>query len=132
MNIVLDTSAVIAVLANEPHKRQLVQATKGADLIAPSSLPMEIGNAFSAMFKQKRIGLRQALAAIRAFQRIAIRLSQIDLERELELADRLRVYAYDAYVVGCALRHRCPLLSLDSGLIDAARRAGVQTIEIEP
>ena len=132
MNLVLDTSAVIAVITNESHKKQLVEATTGADLIAPSSLPAEIGNAFSAMFKQKRIGLEQALAAIQAFQEIPLRLSEIDLAGGLELADRFGVYAYDAYVIGCALKHRCPLISLDGGLIDAARRAGAQIVEVEP
>ena len=132
MNLVLDTSVVIAVVTNEPHKEWLVGATVGADLIAPSTLPAEIGNAFSAMFRQKRIVLKQALAAIQAFQRIPIRLSEIDLARGLELADELGVYAYDAYVIGCALRHRCPLISLDGGLIAAARRAGAQIVEAEP
>ncbi len=132
MNLVLDTSVVIAVVTNEPHKTQLVEATMGVDLIAPASLPAEIGNAFSAMFKQGRIGLEQALAAIQAFHGIPIRLSEIDLVRGLELADQLGVYAYDAYVIGCALRHRCPLISLDSGLINAARRAGAQIVEVEP
>lgn len=130
MNVVLDTSVVIAVITNEPHKARLVEATKGADLIAPSSLPAEIGNAFSAMLKRKRIGLEQALAAVRAFQAIPIRLSEIELEMGLELAAQLGVYAYDAYVVGCALRHRCPLVSLDRGLTEAAKRAGAQTIEV--
>jgi predicted nucleic acid-binding protein len=131
MTIVLDTSAVIAVITNETHKERLVEATTSADLIAPSFMPAEIGNAFSAMLKQKRIGLKQALAAIESFQAIPIRLSEIDLANGLELADRLGVYAYDAYVIGCALTHRCPLISLDSGLIDAARRAGAQIVEVE-
>lgn len=132
MNLVIDTSAVIAVITNESHKEKLVEAATGADLIAPSSLPAEVGNAFSAMFRQKRIGLKQALGAIRAYQEIPIRLSEIDPAGALELADQLGVYAYDAYVIACALRHRCPLVSLDSGLIDAARRAGAQIVEVEP
>ncbi|MGH8581195.1 MAG: type II toxin-antitoxin system VapC family toxin [Gammaproteobacteria bacterium] len=131
MNLVLDTSAVIAVITNESHKKRLVEVTTGADLIAPSSVPAEIGNAFSAMFKQKRIGLEQALAAIESFQAIPIRVSEIDLAKGLELADQLGVYAYDAYVIACALRHRCPLISLDNGLNDAARRAGAQIVEVE-
>ena len=132
MNLVLDTSAVIAVIVNESHKEWLIGATSGADLIAPASLPAEIGNAFSAMFKQKRIALKQARAAIQAFQQIPIRLSEIDLASGVELADQLGVYAYDAYVIGCALRHRCPLISLDGALLDAARRAGAQIVEVKP
>lgn len=130
-NFVIDTSAVIAVITEEVHKAELVKLTTGADLIAPSTLPAEIGNAFSAMFKQKRIELKQALAAIRAFQAIPIRLAEIDLRAALELAHQVGVYAYDAYMIACALEHRCPLISLDGRLMDAARRAGARTVEVQ-
>ncbi len=52
MDIVLDTSVIIAVIANEPEKRVLIRLTKGAELIAPQSVHWEIGNAFSAMLKR--------------------------------------------------------------------------------
>jgi hypothetical protein len=55
MDIVVDTSALIAVIANEPEKPTLVELTSGADLIAPGSVHFEIGNAFSAMLRRRRI-----------------------------------------------------------------------------
>jgi len=55
MNIVIDTSALIAVIAEEPERNRLIELTSGCTLIAPGSVPWEIGNAFSAMFKQKRL-----------------------------------------------------------------------------
>jgi predicted nucleic acid-binding protein len=58
--VVLDTSAIIAVITNEVHKPALIQLTAGTDLLAPSSLTAELGNAFSAMFKQRRISLEDA------------------------------------------------------------------------
>jgi predicted nucleic acid-binding protein len=73
MKIVVDTSVVIAVITNEKHKEQLIVTTKGADLIAPSSLHWEIGNAFSAMFKRGRISLDQAKGAIKSYGDIPIR-----------------------------------------------------------
>src|SRR5437763_8514880 len=54
MDIVADTSAIIAVIANEPEKSALVAHTQGADLFAPLSIPWEVGNAFSAMLKRQR------------------------------------------------------------------------------
>ena len=132
MKIVTDTSAVIAVIFNEPHRQSLIEITRGADLLAPSSLPAEIGNALSAMFKRKRIVLEQALSAVLAYQEIAIRLSEIDLEWALQLADELDIYAYDAFFIDCALKHRSPLISLDKGLLNAAQNAGVQIIEVKP
>jgi len=130
MNIVVDTSVIIAVIANEPHKTQLIHLTQGADLLAPLSLHWEIGNAFSAMVKRQRINLEQALVALRAYAQIPIRLVDISLQTALELVAQLNVYAYDAYVIGCAQQVQCPLISLDSALIQAARRAGVTIIEV--
>ncbi len=45
--VVIDTSAVIAVVTNEVHKPALIQLTKGIELLSPASLPFEVGNAFS-------------------------------------------------------------------------------------
>jgi len=130
MNVVIDTSAVIAVITNEQHKKKLITATKGADLIAPSSLHWEVGNAFSAMFKRQRITLDQAIAALEAYNQIPIRFSDVELGIALELASSLGVYAYDAYVIGCALKHNSSLISLDDGLLEAAENAGVKVKEI--
>ncbi len=38
MNIVVDTSVIIAVLINEPAKNIIIDTTKGADIIAPHSV----------------------------------------------------------------------------------------------
>ena len=54
MSLVVDTSVIISVLLNEKSKSKLIKITKGENLIAPSALYWEIGNAFSAMFKGKR------------------------------------------------------------------------------
>jgi len=130
MDMVIDTSVVLAVITDEPHKPQLVSLTRGTRLLSPHSLPWEIGNAFSAMFKRGRMTLTQARQALRIYQRLPIRLSDIELERALELSKNLDIYAYDAYMIACAQKHRCPFLSLDSGLLDAGRRAGVETLEV--
>jgi predicted nucleic acid-binding protein len=130
MKMVVDTSAVIAVVADEPHRTRLIEITRGVELLAPGSLHWEIGNAFSAMFKRGRITLEQAIAAVRSYEQIPIRFSDVDLEAALELAVRLDLYAYDAYVLACALQHRSPLLSLDERLLDAARKVGVTVVEV--
>ena len=103
MNLVIDTSVIIAVITNENHKSQLIMLSKGADLLAPSSMPWEIGNAFSAMFKRNRITLKQATGALAAYNQIPIRFYDVSLSTALDLARRLNVYAYDAYVIVCAL-----------------------------
>lgn len=128
--IVLDASVVIAVVTHELHRATLLERTMGAELVSPVSLPIEVGNAFSAMFKRGRVTLEAAQAAIEAFQEIPVRLTGIDLERSLEISHRLGIYAYDAYLLDCSLQHRSPLLTLDGGLRAAARRLGVDAPEV--
>lgn len=130
MPIILDASTVIAVVTNEAHKPALVRMTRGAELLSPASLTAEIGNAFSAMFKRKRISLEEAQAAVEEFWRIPIRQVPIDVTHALELSHSLRIYAYDAYLIACGLQYHAPLLTLDGGLRNAARQAGVTVPEI--
>ncbi len=130
MNIVVDTSAVIAVIANEPEKKRLIELTKGFDLIAPHSVHWEIGNAFSAMFKRKQVTLEQSKKAIDSYQKIPIRLLETDLINALELSNRFNIYAYDAYIISCALKHNCALISLDRNLLSSAEEAGAKILEV--
>ena len=130
MDIVIDTSAVIAVIANEPEKPSIVKHTLGANLIAPASVHWEVGNAFSAMFKRRRISLSQAKEAIKSYERIVFRFIDVDLGQSLELSDRLDMYGYDAYVLACALNLRSPLLTLDKKLAAAAPAVGVRVLEV--
>lgn len=132
MDLVVDTSVIIAVIANEPEKAALIAQTAGAELLAPASVHWEIGNAFSAMLKRKRITVKQARGAIEAYRLIPLRLVEVDLMQALELASQYEVYAYDAYLMACALNHKCALLTLDRGLVHAARLAGVRVMEITP
>jgi len=130
MRIIIDTSALIAVVANGPSKPALVEATRGASLIAPSSVHWEIGNAFSAMLKRKRVRLNQVNKALDAYAEIPIRFVEADLAEALEIAADLKIYAYDAYVLQCARVHRCPLLTLDGGLVRAAEKLDLDVLEV--
>lgn len=128
-DLVVDTSAIIAVIANEPEKPSLISQTQGYDLVAPSSLYWEIGNAFSAMIKRGRITLEQARAAIEIYKQIPLDMVDVDLEQALEIVDKHKVYAYDGYMIACALNRGCPLLTLDGGLAYAAKAAGLEVWE---
>ncbi len=129
-DLVADTSTIIAVIANEPEKPRLIAKTQGCELFAPYSLYWEIGNVFSAMIKRGRITLEQATAAIEIYEKISLTLIDVDLKQALEIVDRHKVYAYDAYMIACALNRGCPLLTLDSGLAYAAKAAGVEVWEV--
>jgi len=130
MNIVVDTSVIIAVIANEPQKEALAELTTGADLIAPHSVHWEIGNAFSAMLRRERIKVEQAIQAIKLYQQIPIRFVDVELEEAIQIASALGIYAYDAYLIRCALKYQSPLISLDRNLIHAAREMKAKVIEV--
>ena len=130
MNVVVDTSVLIAVVLNEPEKEGIVRATAGHSLIGPESIRWEMGNAFSAMFKKRRIALRQGQQALAVFESIPIRYVDVDLMHALQLAHDVGIYAYDAYFLECALRHRAPLISLDGLMIEKAKSLGIAALEV--
>ena len=130
MDIVVDTSVIIAVIANEPEKEALLELTTGADLIAPHSVHWEVGNAFSAMLRRERITVEQAIQAVRLYQKIPMRLVQIELEEALKIANTLGIYAYDAYLIRSALKYKSPLISLDRNLVRAAKEMRARVIEV--
>jgi predicted nucleic acid-binding protein len=130
MNLVVDTSVLIAVITSEPERVKLIQQTQGVDLLAPSSVHWEVGNALAAMLKRKRIASDQLRPIIRAYEQIPIRFVEVDLQRALEIAVDHDLYAYDAYIIACARENRCSLISLDKGLLQAARAAGVGFLEV--
>ena len=132
MRIVVDTSAIIAVIAGEPEKAKLIELTKDATIVAPPSIDWEIGNAFSAMLKRSRINLEQAIESIEVYQEIVLDIVDIDLKEAVRLAGKFNIYAYDAYILQCAIEHNLPLISLDKRLIDVAKKEGIQVIEVEP
>lgn len=130
MEYVIDTSIVIAVIVNEADKERIVLLTEGATLFAPPSLHWEIGNAFAAMLKRRRITLEVAQRAVAIYQKIPIRFLEVEIGETLQLAAQLNRYAYDAYVLLCAQKRQATLLTLDSGLRYAARQLGITAPEI--
>ena len=132
MDIVVDASVIIAVVTHESQRDVLIDLTRGSNLLTPPSVPWEIGNAFSAMLKRNRITLAQALQAVRAYLRIPIRIAEVELEDALTIAARFGIYAYDAYLIRCALRYNAPLISLDKNLARVAQQAGANVVEVTP
>lgn len=131
MQIIIDTSAIIAVLVNESSKPAIIQATQQTDLLAPPSIYWEIANAFSAMFKRNKLTIEEALAAIEIYQQIPIRFVEIELEESLKIADELGIYAFDAYLLRGAIKYNLPILTLDQDLKEQAEKFGVKVVEVK-
>ncbi len=130
MKIAVDTSVIVAVIADEPEKERLIELTKGSTIVIPPSIKWEIGNAFSAMMKKTRISLEQAIEAIEIYQDISTETVEINLKEAIQLAGRHKIYAYDAYIIQCAIEYKIPLITLDKDLAEIAKKEGVQLLEV--
>ena len=131
MNIVIDSSAIVAVIVAESEKDAIIEATSGHDLIGPGSIPWEIGNAFSAMLRRRRVSVADAQRGMEILDDIPIQYVSVDMSNVMSIAAAVDVYAYDAYFVDCALRHAAPLLTLDRKLGRLARTLGVNLVDLE-
>jgi predicted nucleic acid-binding protein len=74
-------------------------------------------NATFAMLKRERATPQQVRKALEAYWKIPIRFVASNLGQSLNIAEKLNIYAYDAYLMRCALRYRSPLISLERHLI---------------
>lgn len=129
MDIIIDTSALIAVIVGEPEREKIIDLTKGSTVIGPGSIPWEIGNAFSAMFKRKRLTLEEAKKGMVIFKNIPLRYIEPDFTMVLKLSKQADIYAYDAYFLDCAIRLKAPLLTLDRRLKASAQHLNIETME---
>jgi predicted nucleic acid-binding protein len=128
MKITIDASTALAVVLNEPEKQRLIDITQNSDLLAPMSLHWEIGNAFSLMFKKRRITYKEALTAYQSYQEIPIETVAIDMVHALEISHDYGIYAYDAYMLACAVENKAALLTLDHHLEGIAQKMKIKIL----
>ena len=129
--LVLDTSAVLAVLLDEPSRSALIRATEGCGLVGAPTLPWEVGNALLAGVRRRRLATPAARQAWASYQKVPVRLAEIEPVHALEIAMELALYAYDGYVLETARSERLPLLTLDLALARAAERLGLKLVKWE-
>jgi len=130
MDIVIDTSALIAVVVAEPERNRIIELTSGHTLLGPGSIPWEVGNAFSVMLKHHRLELDDARRGLEIMAAIPLRYVSVDMANAMTIAQKMNMYAYDAYLLDCALRFNAPLLTLDKPLKRIAERIGVKLVEV--
>ena len=130
-NIVIDTSAILAVLLDEPEKEAVVEQTMGTVLSAPASLRWEVGNAATAGVKRRRLTPERARQLIADFEQVTIRVLAIDIKRAVDLGLELGIYAYDAYILEAARSSRFPLLALDGSIRQNAKKLGLSLVELD-
>ncbi len=130
MKIVADTNTFLAVALEEPEKSQIIRLTIGHDLVAPEVLPFEIGNALTAMIKNRSLESDELTSVWDVVQAIPVELRQINIRSALKIAARFNIYAYDAYFIECAIGLRCPILTLDQRMKTVSNQIGIQILEL--
>ena len=125
MEVVIDTSAILAVILDEPERDRLIEMVSKSVLIGPGSIPWEVGNAFSAMIRRNRLSLEAAIEGIEIFKKIQIQFIEPDYAHVMKLCFDNNTYAYDAYFLDCAIRFKAPLLTLDKNLKSIAQMANI-------
>jgi len=131
VNMVIDTSAIIASVLRGPERELLAKAASGHALIAPDFIRWEICNTFSVMVRQKGIDTPEALRTMEILDGIPLRYVDVDMANVLTIASRLKGVAADAFFLEAALRYNAPLLTLDRSLGRAAESLGIDVVRLE-
>jgi predicted nucleic acid-binding protein len=117
MEILVDASAIMAVITDEPEGSVVLRLTRGKTIISPSVLPFEIANALTKMMKKKVIDNKDKMLKIyQQFNRVRVKTVEVNIEKSLEIAWGYKIYAYDAFYLETAKRLNLPLLTFDGNM----------------
>jgi predicted nucleic acid-binding protein len=130
--LVVDASAVIAIVRGEPEQADLERILTDrvrarSPLIAPANIWLEIAN---SLIRRHRLPSKQVLAAIQRIDSFGV--VTVDVDRSLvvltlDLAERYGLTAYDAAYLALARTEDADLLTLDD---DLALAAGDRSVPI--
>jgi predicted nucleic acid-binding protein len=129
MDIILDASAIMAIILNEPSRGKVINWTKNALLLAPDMISFETGNALAALYKRHLLSEKQILEAYCKFMAIPLKIIKTDIEKALKIACRYNIYAYDAYYLETAFRLKLPLITFDKRMKRTGIDMGIYIME---
>ena len=124
MTLVVDASVAAKWVLQEDGSDRAVALRGGSDdLIAPSLIVAEIGNAVWKRAIWREVSARDAVCALQtAISLFTQLIAPSDLAaRSTEIAIELRHPIYDCFYLALAEREHCPLITADRRLIAAAK-----------
>ena len=116
--IVVDASALAAVLFNEPEGEPVLASVDGA-LAAPNVLLYELASICAAKLARQPANADTILSRYRLFVELDIELTEPDWLGLPQLANEWRISAYDAAYLQLALARKAPLVTIDARLAKA-------------
>jgi len=129
MDVLLDASAIMAVILNEHNKDTVIMLTRNTTLLSPDVISFEIGNALVNLYRKQKITENELLEAYRNFTLIPIRNIKIDIEKALKIACKYKIYAYDAYYLEIASRLKIPLITFDESMKKVAFHLKINVLD---
>lgn len=117
--IVLDASALVDVILDQPAKEEIL-AHLGQPIAAPGHQPAEVLSALARLVRAGQITSAEAGAALddaAALDQDLVAVSAVHLRRAFALRERIRVL--DGLYVALAEQLGCPLLTTDRRLANA-------------
>jgi predicted nucleic acid-binding protein len=129
MEILLDASAIMAVIVDESESEIVINYTKNAVIVSSNVLAFEIANGLTKMMKKKVIDDKEKMInIIRNFKQIPIKLVETNLEKAIEIAWEYKIYAYDAFYLEAAKRLNLPLLTFDIEMKKIGKEIGIKIL----
>lgn len=119
--LVVDASAVAALVFVEPEADELAARLRGADLAAPQLLAYEVANVAAVKLRRRLVARQAAAAALALFGRLDVRLHPVAAGDAFDTAAETGLTAYDGAYLWLARALRAPLVTLDRRVARAAR-----------
>lgn len=120
--VVIDASAVAALLFGEPDAESVAVRLEGRPLVAPTLLPYEVANTCRKKAERGEGGREELLAALALLSRLDIRYAEPDPLGVVGLAWASGLTAYDAAYLWLARSLEAELVTLDARLRAASDR----------
>jgi predicted nucleic acid-binding protein len=127
--VVVDASAVAALLLNEPSASRIGKALEERSIVAPSLLAYEVANVAVRkiqLYPEQAEGIRKAMVLL---DQLVFDYVQISPHALVESAEASRLTSYDAAYLYLSRELGLPLLTMDKALRTAAKHLGVETID---
>jgi predicted nucleic acid-binding protein len=119
--LVVDASAIAALLFLEPAAEEVAARLEGFDLASPSLLPYEIANVAAMKVRRSLMTSAAAAVALRHLGRLDIRLHAVGPAQAFEAASLSGLTAYDGAYVWLADALGAAIVTLDARVARAAR-----------
>lgn len=128
--VLLDTSAVLALVFRESGWEQLAAIIAERQPFAAETLAIEVGNALSKHYRRALLSADEVAELWDVFEALApaIILAPVNVRAALVYITKRRMWAYDAYVVEAAVAAGLPLLTRDRHQAGIAILHGVKIL----